>query len=349
MNNVLILTVRVLCLILLLMLVFAVAAPGLFRAAVLQPPRDALFFMRELEPFEYRDSIETRRVEPNSSYRLDANPDVPNSVDLHVDIWKPTHSAALNHAGVPTAILVHGSSPRGRLLGFNMLLADSLRSAGWLVISADSRGFGSSGNPVELNNADAWLVRGDLRRLMALARRHPASNGAIVAVGHSLGGSHLFEAFSIDEPPAALALIGPSRDVGNQHPTLWQRIRFSADRLIGRPIHRDVIAAMGASHDLLNADVGMLADIPVLLLDGEREGDRLIEVLRDAATRLGPRAQHVTVTGSHHYCGTYQLPVLNEPIFTRPEIFERCATALLGFLDAVVQDRLAGFSHSLVE
>jgi hypothetical protein len=86
--------------------------------------------------------------------------------------------------------------------------------------------------------------------------------------------------------------------------------------------------------------------VPVLLMDGELEGEALIERLADAAAVLPPPVRHVTVAGSHHYCGAYQLPWLNRPVFVRPEIFERCASALEEFLREAIAPGSLGAPNS---
>jgi pimeloyl-ACP methyl ester carboxylesterase len=306
---------------------FAVAQPGHFRLALLQPARDLLFFQREVQPIGGGGAMERRGPRPDSTGVLRAAPDAPHDVDLAFDLWRPTVTPA------PAVLLAHGSSPRGRRLGFNVLLADHLRTAGWLVITPDARGFGGSGKPADRRAPGAWRVAGDLERLVAWTRTHAAGNGTVVAVGHSLGGSQLFEAFADGTDLAALALIGPARYEEPGAPTVWERIRFASDRRLGRPIPAPVLVELTRRQDLLRAPAAGLAGTPVLLMDGEREGDRLIGLLDAVAARLGPDVRRVTVPGSHHYCGAYQLPFLDRPVFVRPAVFEACADSLLRFLD----------------
>jgi pimeloyl-ACP methyl ester carboxylesterase len=306
---------------------FAVAQPGHCRLALLQPARDLLFFHREVQPFGGGGAVERRGPRPDSTGMLRAGPDATHDVDLAFDLWRPAVLPA------PVVLLAHGSSPRGRRLGFNVLLADRLREAGWLVITPDARGFGGSGKPADRRAPAGWEATGDLERLAAWVLAHPAGNGTVAAVGHSLGGSQLFEAFGDGTDLAALAFIGPARFDDPGAPTVWERIRFSSDRRMGRPVPGPVLAALNARHDLLRAPVDGLVGTPVLLMDGEREGDRLIGLLDAAAARLGPDARRVTVPGSHHYCGAYQLPFLDRPVFVRPAVFEACADSLLRFLD----------------
>lgn len=303
-------------------------APGFVRLAVLQPPRDLLFFQRELEPLQNFAEIERRRPRPDATETLPAGT-TEDEVELVFDLWIPRQNPA------PTVILLHGSSPRGRELGFNMLLAEQLREHGWLVLTPDVRGFGDSGIPADPADPAAWSVATDLARLVAYARRHPGSNGVVVGVGHSSGGSHLLQLDSLAAEFSAFVLIGPSRDQAGDERAWWRRVRFSSDRRMAQAIPEEVAETIGEWHDLLRFAANRpeaFQGRPMLLMDGEREGEELIAVLRDAAARMQPESVHVTVPDVHHYCGAYQLPWPAEAVYVRPALFERCFAPLARFL-----------------
>jgi pimeloyl-ACP methyl ester carboxylesterase len=306
-------------------------APGYVRLVALQPARDLLFFQREIEPLRHYAAIERHAPSPDGVEKLSADPAAGHDIELVLDVWTPAVTPA------PAVLLLHGSSPRGRKLGFNKLLAERLRQSGWLVLTPDLRGFGRSGMPGNPTDPAAWSVHQDLVRLVSYARRHPAANGTVVAVGHSLGGSHLLQLDDTAAELAAVVLIGPSRDAADDERSWWRRVRFSADRGIARPIPPEVAVAAAEWSDLVRFAADRppaFRDLPILLMDGEREGERRIAVLREAALLMQPDAVHVTVPDAHHYCGVYQLPWPMRQIYLRPDVFERCFEPLAAFLSA---------------
>jgi pimeloyl-ACP methyl ester carboxylesterase len=304
-------------------------APGWVRLALMQPARDLLFFNREIQPLDHWARIDRATPRPDRTEVLTAGDEPGRELDLVLDAWIPDIVPA------PAVLLLHGSSPRGRKLGFNMLLAESLKQAGWLVLTPDSRGFGGTGHPADINDPAAWTVTGDLARLIAHSRTHTEGNGVVVAVGHSMGASQLLQLDEAASELAALALIGPSRFLGD-YSTAWrQRVRFSTDRKIARALPAEVIVESSRQGDPMRAAArppDYLRNLPVLLMDGEREGPDLVAVLGEVADLLGPNARHVTIPGSHHYCSSYQLPWPFTNVYVRREIFGRCFGALEAFL-----------------
>jgi pimeloyl-ACP methyl ester carboxylesterase len=318
--------------VLLMAAILEISAPGWFRLVVLQPARDTLFFQREIQPWSNPALIARHVPIPDDTVVIP--PADSGEINIKLDLWIPETTPA------PAVLLLHGSSPRGRKLGMNMLLADRLREQGWFVVTPDSRGFGDSDVPANIADPSAWSVRSDISRLAEFALRHPASEGSLAAIGHSHGGSQLLQTGFQDLPFSAAILIGPSRHSSDKPPSRWERARFSSDRRIPRLMPLNVVASTREQQDILRWAAGVLDGAarpppPLLLIDGEREGERLIGILSRAAVMLGPNASHVTVQGSHHYCGAYQLPWPMKTIYYRPETFDRCVAAITGFLSSV--------------
>lgn len=312
-----------------LLLVLSVLQPGTFRLMVLQPARDLLFLQRELQPHSNFGDITTARLRPSRTFELPAATEHPHSVPLTVDLWLPEATPA------PVALMLHGSSPRGRQIGFNMALAAALRDAGWIVMTPDARGFGDSGTPAVRDAPRAWHSEGDVLRLIERARSDPDGDGPVVVIGHSLGASHLVETDFRSDPPAAMVLIGPSRERPPFAPDLWQRIRYASDRKLAQPAAEAVLRDQMHRHDLMRfatAPDRRPPDVPILLMDGAREGDELIAVLAETAASIAPPVEHHTVVDSHHYCGVYQLPFFNQPVFMREDVFQRCLSAVMDFV-----------------
>jgi len=308
---------------------FAAGWPGYFRLFLIQPARDAAYFVRELQPFDHYAVIETRTPRADAHLVLPPSRQSQYEIEIAMDIWVPDTVPA------PVAMLLHGSSPRGRRLGLNMMLADKLRDAGWLVLTPDARGFGDSKVRDHFAEPRAWRVDEDLRRLVEFASNHPDSNGIVVGIGHSHGANNLVDAgFGLEEF-SALVLLGPGRSTGDGRPTYWYRVRFASDRGLARPMHVEVVADYTSRRHPRRFEVARTkaaGDVPILLMDGQREGDRLIATLAEVAERMEPPATHVTILGSHHYCGAYQLPFLDAPVFVRPDVFDRCASTILSFI-----------------
>jgi len=317
---------------LLLVSVLAAALPGTFRLVLLQPARDLMFFQREVQPTRGMSDVQRLSPSPDETLVLTKSGVEASDIDITVDLWLPAVRPA------PTVVLLHGSSPRGRLLGFNRLLADHLRAAGWLVVTPDARGFGDSRVAGDIHSPETWLVGRDLSRVFAFATSHPDSDGRVVAIGHSLGGAQLLDAaFDLPEP-SAVVMIGPPRFRSDELPGIWHRIRFASDRRLARAMSAEVLADSYRRYDIMrlgNVRTERSANWPVLLMDGELEGEELIALLAQAASLIPPPVTHETVLGSHHYCGAYQLPWLNDPVFVRMEVFDRCFEVLRAFVETL--------------
>jgi pimeloyl-ACP methyl ester carboxylesterase len=314
-----------------------VLVPGMVRLALVQPLRDVMFFQREIAPFDRFEQVERIEPRPSRTDTLPPSPTDADSVALAVDLWVPERTPA------PTVLLLHGSSPRGRALGFNRLLAMRLQQHGWLVLTPDARGFGDSGTPQNWREPEAWSSAGDLARLVDYARSLPDADGVLIAIGHSLGASHLLQLDLVHADLAALVLIGPSRHPAGHRSSWSERVRFAADRGVARIMPQEVVDADFARTELQRFATAYAATggPPLLLLDGEREGARLHAALAAAATVAGDHSRHVTVAGSHHYCGAYQLPWAAHRVHVRAEVFERCFTALSDFLGNAIEHRPA--------
>jgi pimeloyl-ACP methyl ester carboxylesterase len=315
---------------LLMLVILGLSAPGWFRLVVFQPARDMLFFQREIQPWTNPAGIARHVPIPDDTILIPAAGS--GEIDIELDLWMPEITPAR------AVLLLHGSSPRGRKLGFNMLLADRLREQGWFVLTPDARGFGRSGVPANIADLSAWLVLEDISRLVEFAMNHPASDGSLAAIGHSLGASQLLQSGVEDLPFSAVILIGPSRHTFDAPPTYWERARFSSDRRMARLVPLEVVTSTREQLDILRwaaSPPDGAARRPLLLMDGEREGEKLVGFLSRAAVMLGPRASHVTVSDAHHYCGAYQLPWPMTTIHFRPETFDRCMAVITGFLDSV--------------
>lgn len=315
-------------------MLFAVAQPGLFRLTFLQPARDLAFFIRELEPLRSPYDISSYSPKATSSARLQAasNPGGDTDLTISFDVWQPSVLPA------PTALLLHGSSPRGRQLGLNLMMAERLREHGWIVLTPDARGFGDSDKPLDVDDPLQWRSHEDIMRLLDYAKHHPHGDGTVVAIGHSLGASHLVETLSFAPEFDAVVLIGPSTARYDDSATLWKRLRFSADRRLGRAVSADILQVRNAREDLIrNAEAWVAGDrlYTMLLMNGSREDGRATEAPRHVADILGHTASHVMVETSHHYCGVYQLPWIDQPIFVRDDVLDRCVSTLVGFLSEI--------------
>lgn len=318
-----------------ILLLFAIVQPVNFRLLVLQPMRDLVFFQRELQPHQYLHDIEIATPSPAQTVTLSENETDPYSVELVLDLWIPdTHKA-------PVAVLFHGSSPHGRKLGINLMLAQRLQNAGWFVVSPDARGFGQSGTPDAIQDPVAWQVTKDASKIIAYATNHKRASKPLIVIGHSLGANHILEGLTNNKHINGIILIGPSRYTKSidKHPSVWRRLRFSSDRRLSEIISADVL------YDRMNrGDIKLFArsvslrenQVPILLLDGEMESKREREFLKDVSEIMAPSVGYKTISGSGHYCGVYQLPFVKHIIYYRSTILDRCMKAKLKFMENIV-------------
>lgn len=304
--------------------------PVRFRTVVFQPAREVVYFVRELNALTNWDSIE-RVILPEPETVV-----IPATRETDIDIIAGVYRS---HAPTPTpaVILLHGSSPWGRKAGLMRLLGTRLAQRGWWVIAPDARGFGDTEDPTNINDPDSWRTSGDLGRVIDyIAETGEVDLQTIIVVGHSLGANHALES-GLDEPRVkGLVLIGPSRYPRGQDSIVpdWQRARFSADRRLRFPIPHNVAVftnTLGNIRLLAESELTHEIHKPILLIDGEKEGNANLTYLSDIVSELSGPIEYHTLRETGHYCGArsfYGSPT----VYYQPRMFEPFFELLTDFL-----------------
>jgi len=207
----------------------------------------------------------------------------PDGVALHVREWETS--------GHPrgTAVLVHGL---GEHIGRYGHVAEALAAAGWRVVGHDHRGHGQSGGPrAGLAHPD------DLLRDLAQVIDHARAEGALVLLGHSLGGALAgrFVAEGLDASPAAwhrpvdaLVMTSPALDLG-MNPAQKALLAVLA------PVAPNLAVPNGLDAVWICRDPAVVEAYEADPLVHDRITARLIRFLVDAGTLVRERSSSWTV------------------------------------------------------
>ncbi len=304
-----------------------------FRLIIFQPVRELVFFIRELDALNSWDKIE-RIVIPKTYKVVTITTENRDELNISADLYLPD-----GEGNAPAILLLHGSSPWGRKAGLIRLVGFHLQKDGWIALAPDARGFGETEDPENINDPEAWSVKEDVRRcvdyLLGLERTNPHR---VYVLGHSMGANHALEGALTDSRVKALILIGPSRYLHgiDSHLSLWNRTRFSADRKLSHPVSGEVMKAT-----MLSSDISLLANgplkkpdhTPILLIDGQLEGENNLNFLKDVAADIAPPLIYRTLNGAGHYCGVVNV-MGTDFVYYRPDLFNQFMKILTWFLES---------------
>ncbi|MBT8440315.1 MAG: alpha/beta fold hydrolase [Gammaproteobacteria bacterium] len=310
---------------------FFLANPVAFRAYAFQPVREISFFIRELDALASWSGIE-KIVVPEPEMAV-----IPkqgfHGVDIVAGVYRPVTSGQ-----APAIVLQHGSYPWGRKAGLMRMLATRLAENGFYVIVPDARGFGDTADPVHVENPEAWRTASDLTRVVDyLLASGDIDSGNIFVIGHSMGANHTLEGGLAESRVKALVLIGPGRYTNQQDVLVpeWIRARFSADRRLDQPVSSEVAIfaySLGNLRLLAKSKLAEPDHKPVLLIDGEKEGEAKLVYLAEIVRTLEGPVEYHTLPGTGHYCGVRSFYGA-ETIYYRPEMFEPFFEIVLNFLE----------------
>ena len=309
--------------------------PVRFRRFFFQPVREVLFFQRELGIISKWDKVKKIRIPFDTTITIPKN--AKDDLKIAASLKIPQEQGRL-----PAVLLLHGSSPFGRKNALIHLLAYRLFNTGWIVLSPDARGFGESNDPLDIDNPSSWNVENDVRRCIDYLFKQPKTDtNKIFVIGHSMGAGHALEG-SLDDPRVrALILIGPPRYMGRFEASLWKRSRFSADREISKPIKKEITELRILKTDISNYAKGPLKIFghkPLLLFDGDFEGDENLSFLATVASEISPPFIYHTLKDTGHYCGVYNL-FGSESIYYRPDLFDPFWELLMNYFRMVVDEK----------
>lgn len=292
-----------------------------FRRTVFQPAREIMFWERELQPLSHWDKIDVIDIPPGN--RVVISSAGGNDVKIVASFRVPKKTGR-----APAILLLHGSSPWGRNNGFIRYLSYKLANKGWFVLAPDQRGFGDTGDPKEVDDPAAWDVKGDVRKCIDFLLSNPLVNrNRVYVLGHSMGAGFALEGGLEDSRVRGLILIGPPRfldGTGAGKVTRWERTRFSAERGLDKPAGTHLVATLDKEMDIAEIAKGGLGapgHKPILLIDGETEGTSEKLFLRKVATGISPPLKYVTLTGTGHYVGAYNL-FGSRRVYFRSDLFD---------------------------
>lgn len=309
--------------------------PVAFRLFAFQPIREVRFFFNELGGTSGWSHV--RRVTVMEPEQIAIEKSRPNEIKIVADLYESSGIGTR----APGIVLLHGSSPYGRKAGLIRLLGSTFQQRGWVVLAPDARGYGDTDDPVQVNDAAAWAVGNDVRRVLDYITGLPEVDVEnIFVLGHSVGAGHALEAALNDERVKGLILIGPARhlDGSDSTPSLWTRVRFSADRRLEDPVPGAVLQASRSRTNIVNFASGALAypgHIPLLVIDGEWEGAMNLEYLRNVVGKISPPIQYRTLSGTGHYCGVRSF-FGSSTIYFRSDLFESFVQVIDDFLEVYI-------------
>ena len=314
----------------LLLAVVFVTSPVGFRKHVFRPARELSYFATELDYFSNRDRI--NKIETSAPQIIHIPGDKNKRPDIVADLRVPKEPGEF-----PAVLLLHGATYLGRNSGLIVLLGHYFQKSGWIVMAPDAPGFGDSGDPDDIASAESWNPVPEIRRCIDYLFSLPStSKNSVFVIGHSMGSGHALEAAKEDSRIRAMVLIGPPRYINGIQDSFWKRVKFSAVRDLEKPIDRNVYLTRSRKMDIRNYANGFLnkAQLPILLVDGEREGKSNHQHLSQVAKSIGEPLKYFTLAKAGHYCGVYNHPI-DGSIYFRPDVFEPFFLTLLQYLDGV--------------
>lgn len=224
----------------------------------------------------------------------------------------------------PAILLLHGSTPEGRRLGIYRLLGRKLAERGYVVLSEDQRGFGDSSDPPQVNNIDAFDWTGDLRAFIDyLTALDGVDPERIYLLGHSMGANQAISAGIEDDRVQKIIAIGPSRRVQERWTAEGEYFRRREMRYmrLPQPIPASVYLELWENTPFIDQYLPYFAQLdhkPILLIDGEREGNadrQFLQAICDAMSEPKPcytlaRADHYANIANFGPVVVYDPPVI---------------------------------------
>lgn len=305
--------------------------PVSYRTYVFQPVREISFFIRELDALTNPAGIQKTVIPEPETVVIPAS--APSGVDITAGIYRPVSSTA-----APALILLHGSYPWGRKAGLVRMLAKRLADNGYFVIVPDARGFGDTADPATIDDPESWRTASDLSQVVDyLSQEVMVDSNSIYVLGHSMGANHALEGGLPDSRIKALILVGPGRFTQQEDFAVpdWERARFSADRRLQRPVSSEVAQfaySLGNIRLLAKTELSKPNHKPILLIDGEKEGEAKLAYLAAIVSVLKGPIEYRTLPGTGHYCGVRSF-YGSEMIYYRSEMFAPFLEMVLKFLN----------------
>ncbi len=224
---------------------------------------------------------------------------------------------------VPAVLMLHGSTPEGRFMGMYRALSNELAKAGYIVLTIDQRGYGTSDEP-DPKDASTFRYAEDVADavdyMLTLENVDPDN---VFVLGHSFGGDVAIAGGVRDDRIAGIISFSPARDLVEraEEEVDYFRRRDMRYLFLGRTIPPEVFMAYRVPL-LIDSNLDYFEDPdhkPLLLLDGELESESDREWLTEIAEQIGGDATHITLEGADHYANVAgvagPLIIYDEPAF----------------------------------
>lgn len=221
-------------------------------------------------------------------------------------------------------LLLHGHTPVGRNLALYRIMAKKFAEWDYLVMTIDFTGFGESDDPFSFEVEGALDRDRDVEAALKYLRSLDELQGAkLYLIGHSMGASPAMRIGLRDSMVAGIVAIGPSRRVANRLSDLqdsdyfWRRAQKTRQKVYGKPYPLWYTKEKWLKRTMRN-DLNQYLPYfsqathnPLLLIDGELEGDKDKLYLQNYFKQLAGNAKHITISGSDHYSNSLGFMGLN--------------------------------------
>ncbi len=220
----------------------------------------------------------------------------------------------------PAILLLHGNYPEGQSSPLYPVLAQELSNKGYLVMTVDFAGYGSSEDPfAQLVATDVNLELETKAAIDHLAQRRDVRPGTIGIIGHSMGADPALRVGAKDDAITTMILIGPPRRVQQLFHSpadigfFWHWAHKVGKEQYGREQFPEWYGKEQWLSDILNRDMlHMLPYLsgfrhkPVLFIDGEREPGPDRQFLSEYFRRCSQPKGYVTLPKANHDCNVKQ-------------------------------------------
>lgn len=220
----------------------------------------------------------------------------------------------------PAILLLHGNYPQGQSYPLYPVLAQELSNKGYLVMTIDFAGYGSSEDPfARLVATDVNLELETKAAIDHLVQRPDVRPGNIGIIGHSMGADPALRVGARDDAITTIILIGPPRRVQQLFHSpadigfFWHWAHKVGKEQYGREQFPEWYGKKEWLSDILNRDMlHMLPYLssfrhkPVLFIDGEREPGSDRQFLSEYFRRCSQPKGYVTLPKANHDCNVKQ-------------------------------------------
>lgn len=210
----------------------------------------------------------------------------------------------------PGVLICHGGTKYGRQLALYVVLARLLAEQGHVVLTFDFRGFGDSEDPHQFDTfSDLDFVQDVSSALTYLTGSTQVDSSRLYVVGHSFGAGVAVLAGIRDYRIGKTVSISPGRCTdqrffGENAPEPdYPSVRLSYDMKI-KPLIPKAILDPHLKDYTAAAFLKFPVHPPILLVDGEHEGQDEMACLQDIYSKMTEPKAYVTIADADHYFGT---------------------------------------------